>query len=220
MHAHSLTGLRHNRAMARQGVVGEGMRAYYEQRAAEYDDWWLGRGLFAKRERPGWEDEVAEVVRVLRALEPARVLDVACGTGFLTRHLRGDVVGLDQSETMVAIAAQRLPGGRAVQGDAVPLPFADGAFDRVFTANFYGHLVEPERAPFLAEARRVAPELVVLDAARRADTDAEEWQERKLNDGSRHRVYKRFFTPEGLAAEVGGGRVLHAGHWFVIVASP
>jgi hypothetical protein len=34
------------------------------------------------------------------------------------------------------------------------------------------------------------------------------------------RVYKRFFTPEGLAAEVGGGRVLHAGRWFVMVASP
>ena len=206
--------------MGGRGVVDEGMRAYYEQRAAEYDDWWLGRGLFARRERTGWEAEVAAVLAVVDALPPARVLDVACGTGFVTRHLRGDVTGLDQSETMVAIAAQRLPGGRAVRGDAVPLPFADGAFDRVFTANFYGHLLESERAPFLAEARRVAPELVVLDAALRDDVEAEEWQERKLNDGSRHRVYKRFFTPDGLAAELGGGRVLHAGRWFVVVASP
>jgi SAM-dependent methyltransferase len=206
--------------MTEQGVVGAGMRAYYEQRAAEYDDWWNGEGIFARRERPGWDAEVAEVVRVLSALEPARVLDVACGTGFLTRHLRGDVVGLDQSETMVAIAAQRLPGGRAVHGDAVPLPFADGAFDRVFTANFYGHLVAPEREPFLAEARRVAPSLVVLDAALQPDGEPEEWQERKLNDGSRHRVYKRLFTPDGLAAEIGGGRVLHAGHWFVLAAAP
>ena len=89
----------------------------------------------------------------------------------------------------------------------------------MFTANFYGHLLAAERAPFLAQARRVAPSLVVLDAALQPGGRPEEWQERKLNDGSRHRVYKRFFTPDGLAAELGGGRVLHAGHWFVMVAS-
>jgi demethylmenaquinone methyltransferase/2-methoxy-6-polyprenyl-1,4-benzoquinol methylase len=206
--------------MTGQGVVDAGMRAYYEQRAAEYDDWWNGEGIFGRRERPGWDEEVAEVLRVVGALEPAHVLDVACGTGFVTRRLRGDVVGLDQSETMVAIAAQRLPHGRAVQGDAVPLPFADGAFDRVFTANFYGHLLASERAPFLAEARRVAPSLVVLDAALQPGGEDEEWQERKLNDGSRHRVFKRVFTPDGLLAELGGGRVLHAGDWFVMVSAP
>jgi SAM-dependent methyltransferase len=206
--------------MAGRGVVDGGMRAYYEQRAVEYDDWWLGRGVFARRERPGWDAEVAAVLAALEALEPRRTLDVACGTGFVTRHLRGEVTGLDQSATMVAIAAGRLPNGRAVHGDAVPLPFADGAFERVFTANFYGHLLASERAPFLAEARRVAPSLLVLDAALQPGGVPEEWQERKLNDGSRHRVYKRFFTPEGLAEEVGGGRVLHAGHWFVLVASP
>jgi ubiquinone/menaquinone biosynthesis C-methylase UbiE len=206
--------------VSRQGVIDDGMRAYYEQRAAEYDDWWLGRRIFAQRDRPGWDDEVEAVLEAVRALEPARVLDVACGTAFVTRHLRGEVVALDQSETMVEIAAARLPEGRAVRGDAVPLPFADSAFDRVFTGHFYGHLLADERERFLAEARRVAPELVVLDSALRDGIAAEEWQERKLNDGSRHRVYKRWFTPEGLLEELGGGRVLHAGRWFVMVASP
>ncbi len=201
-------------------VVDEGMRAYYERRAAEYDDWWLGHGVFARRERPGWEDEVAAVERLLAGLPAGRLLDVACGTGFLTRHLAGEVTGLDQSPAMVEICAARVPTARVVQGDAVPLPFPDSAFDRVFTANFYGHLVEHEREPFLAEARRVAGGLVVLDAALQDGGEAEEWQERKLNDGSRHGVYKRFFTPEGLLGEVGGGRVLHAGRWFVAVASP
>src|SRR3954464_659132 len=172
--------------MAGRGVIDEGMRAYYEQRAAEYDDWWLGRGIFAKRERPGWDDEAAGGRHAVGALPPARTLDVACGTAFVTRHLRGEVVGLDQSETMVQIAAARLPDGRAVQGDAVPLPFEDGAFDRVFTGHFYGHLREGERERFLAEARRVAGELVVLDSALRDDVDPEELQERKLDDGSRH----------------------------------
>jgi hypothetical protein len=29
------------------------MRAYYDQRARECDDWWLGTGLFKRRHRPG-----------------------------------------------------------------------------------------------------------------------------------------------------------------------
>jgi ubiquinone/menaquinone biosynthesis C-methylase UbiE len=156
---------------------------------------------------------------VIGALPPARTLDVACGTGVLTRHLPGAVVALDQSDAMVAVAAERLPEARVVQGDAVPLPFDDGEFERVFTSHFYGHLLPEEREPFVDEARRVAPELVVVDSALREDVQPEEHQQRVLNDGSRHTVYKRFFAPEELAAELGGGRVLHAGRWFVAVAA-
>jgi hypothetical protein len=39
------------------------MRAYYDQRASEYDDWQLGTGLFSRRERPGWAAEVAALMR-------------------------------------------------------------------------------------------------------------------------------------------------------------
>jgi demethylmenaquinone methyltransferase/2-methoxy-6-polyprenyl-1,4-benzoquinol methylase len=200
-------------------VVDEEMRRYYDARAAEYDDWWLGTGLFAERERPGWPDEVAELIEAIGALPPARTLDVACGTGFLTRHLPGEVVALDQSAAMVELAGGRMPRVRVVQGDAVPLPFADGEFERVFTSHFYGHLLESERAAFLAEARRVGRELVVVDSALREDVEAEEWQQRRLDDGSRHRVYKRFFAPEELATELGGGSAIHDGRWFVAVVA-
>jgi ubiquinone/menaquinone biosynthesis C-methylase UbiE len=200
-------------------VVDDEMRRYYDQRAAEYDDWWLGRGLFVGRPRPRWSEDVDELVSVIGALAPARTLDVACGTGFLTRHLPGDVVALDQSESMVAVAAERMPGVRVVRGDAVPLPFADGEFERVFTSHFYGHLLPGEREQFVAEARRVGGQLVVVDSARREDVPAEEHQQRVLSDGSRHTVYKRFLTPEELVAELGGGELLHSGRWFVVVAA-
>ncbi len=57
----------------------------------------------------------------------------------------------------------------------------------------------------------------MADASSRHSPVDEEWQERILNDGSRWTVYKRYFAPEQLAAELGGGRVLHAGRWFVVV---
>ncbi len=175
-------------------MVDEPMRAYYEQRAQEYDDWWLGTGLVLSRDRPGWHAEVDKLVAAVGALVPARVLDVACGTGFLTQHLQGEVIGLDQSAAMADLAAARVSQAQFVKGEAVPLPFGDAEFDRV-----------DERATLVreqvtievtcdSEARRVGRELVVVDSARREAVPAEEWQERALNDGSRHRVFKRFFT--------------------------
>lgn len=196
------------------------MKAYYDRRAPEYDDWYLGIGRFTERDRPGWDEELEALTSTIAALEPARILDVACGTGFLTRHLRGKVVGLDQSESMLDIARERVPDGRFVHGEGLELPFPDNAFDRVFTGHFYGHLEEKDRLKFLAEARRVAPELVVVDASKRHSPVGQEYQERILNDGSRWEVFKRYFTGEELLKELGGGgEVLFEGHWFVVVAS-
>jgi ubiquinone/menaquinone biosynthesis C-methylase UbiE len=195
------------------------VKAYYERRAGEYDDWYLGRGRFAERDRPGWGDEVEELQGALEALPPARTLDVACGTGFLTRHLPGHVVGLDQSESMLEEARLQAPGATFETGDALELPFPDASFERLFTAHFYGHLLEPDRLKFLDEAHRVAAELVVVDSALRPDVEPQELQERILNDGSRWEVYKRYFTPDELADELGGGSTLLDGRWFVAVRS-
>jgi ubiquinone/menaquinone biosynthesis C-methylase UbiE len=196
------------------------VREYYDRRAPEYDDWYLGSGRFHQEKRPGFDGEQAETIRVLAALRPARVLDVACGTGFLTRHLRGDVVGLDQSEAMLRIARKQAPNVSFVAGDALALPFADESFERVVTAHFYGHLSDPDRVAFLAEARRVADELVVVDSALREQVARVEVQKRILNDGSQWDVYKRYFTPDELSAELGGGTVLLAGRWFLVVQAP
>jgi ubiquinone/menaquinone biosynthesis C-methylase UbiE len=194
------------------------IKEYYDTRAPEYDDWYLGVGRFAKRERPGWHEEVDALTATLRALAPARTLDVACGTGFLTRHLPGEITALDQSERMLAIAQDRVPEASFVHGEALPLPFADGSFERLITAHFYGHLEADHRVRFLEEAHRVASQLVIVDSAIRPDHDLEELQTRILNDGSRFQVYKRYFNGATLQRELGGGEVLHDGDWFVVVA--
>ena len=197
------------------------MKAYYHARAREYDDWWLGRGAYADRDRPGWDEELEELRRVVSELPPARTLDVACGTGFLTRHLRGDVVGLDQSEAMLERAREQAPNAAFVQADALDLPFPDGSFDRVFTSYFYCHLEEPKRLRFLGEARRVAPEVVVVATVRRPDRPPSRYEERVLTDGSRWQVFKRYFEPQELVAELGGGQVLQEGkRYFLVVGSP
>jgi ubiquinone/menaquinone biosynthesis C-methylase UbiE len=192
------------------------VKAYYDRRAPEYDDWWLGQGVFAERDRPGWDEEREQLAGVIAQLPAVRTLDVACGTGFLTKHLPGEVVALDQSAQMLGHARVQAPNASFVQGDALSLPFEDGAFERTFTSFFYCHLEEQERKRFLREARRVASELVVVASIRRAEDLPVRWDDRVLNDGSRWTVYKRVFDGGDLADEL-GGEILFQARWFLVV---
>ena len=59
-----------------------------------------------------------------------RVLDACCGTGDLgiaAAHAGARVTGVDFSERMLERARQKAPELEWVQGDALALPFSDGA---------------------------------------------------------------------------------------------
>jgi demethylmenaquinone methyltransferase/2-methoxy-6-polyprenyl-1,4-benzoquinol methylase len=159
-------------------------------------------------------DDLALLVEWCAAGPGRKVLDVATGGGHTARALREAgcvVVTVDSAPGMLPDVVSR----------AEALPFADDSFERVVSGHFYGHLDAAQRAAFLGEARRIAPELVLVDASRAHSEVDEDWSERLLSDGSRWEVFKRWFEPEALLAEMGGkGDVLHAGDWFVVVRSP
>jgi len=64
-----------------------------------------------------------------------------------------------------------------------------------------------------------SPDLVVAESTPLEIVAPEGWQERTLSDSSRHRIYRKYFTAEDLAEELGGGRVLFDGALFVMVAA-
>ena len=86
-------------------------------------------GFFAQ-----WAPILCEVAGVAEGHD---VLDVACGTGIVARTAAdlvgppGTVVGLDLNEAMLTVAGRVRPDIEWRQGDAMRLPFADGAFDTV-----------------------------------------------------------------------------------------
>ena len=88
-----------------------------------------------------------------------RVLDVACGTGVLTREAAkragptGAVTGLDLSPEMLAVAARLSPALRWQQGSAQSLPFADESFDAVVSQ--FGLMFFPDPVAGLREMMRV-----------------------------------------------------------------
>jgi len=108
----------------------------------------------------------------LTFVEGARVLEIGCGTGPISRALaenrRLRVVGLDPSPTMLERARQ-LSGAFANlefrEGDARSLPFAAEEFDVVVYHTTLCHIPGPEEA--LAEAYRVlrpGGQLAIFDA--------------------------------------------------------
>jgi SAM-dependent methyltransferase len=101
-------------------------------------------------------------IRVVEAAHLApgeRVLDVACGTGAVTAEAlrrvgpNGDVVGLDRSEDMLAVARRKMPALDLLEGRAEALPFDDETFDAV-TCQF-GLMFFDDRERALREMRRV-----------------------------------------------------------------
>ncbi len=110
---------------------------------------------------PRWRREL------VAGIDPSpgeRVLDVATGTGLVALELvrRGDceVIGLDQSEEMLAGARERLATDPVladhvtlVRGEAERLPFADGEFDAL-TFTYLLRYVD-DRAATMAELARV-----------------------------------------------------------------
>ncbi|WP_093865262.1 class I SAM-dependent methyltransferase [Streptomyces sp. TLI_053] len=99
----------------------------------------------------------AEALERLLPQGPGTVLDIACGTGIVTRRLQRPgrvVLGVDRSPGMLAAAARRIPGG-AVCGDATRLPFASGSVDAVVMVWLLHLLPEDAADAVLSEAARV-----------------------------------------------------------------
>jgi SAM-dependent methyltransferase len=190
-------------------------REYYEQRAGEYDDWWLRRGRYDQgaEENARWAAEAAEVRAALDRLDVrGDVLELAPGTGQWSRLLLPRCESLtlvDASPAMHARNPAAAAGrSRAVVADLfewttearfdvvafgfwlshVPERLLGGFLDRVATwLRPGGRLFHVDSRPY---ASRVSPALLSTDGERHT---------RSLADGREFTVVKVFRTAGALA---------------------
>lgn len=111
------------------------------------------------------------LAEVLAGIDARRILDIGCGEGALRAalpaHLRGRVVGLDASGTML-----RAHPPPVVQADATALPVMADAFDAAVAVNVLDHLADPTLA--IVEAHRVLGRGGILMAATASRRDSPE----------------------------------------------
>lgn len=114
---------------------------------------------------PAWFDKfAADLARRLPPKPSGEVLEIACGTGLVTRRLRERLdravrlVATDLSKPMLDYASAKVLGAGIEwrEADACKLPFADASFGAVVCA--FGLMFVPDKSAAFREARRVLRE--------------------------------------------------------------
>jgi ubiquinone/menaquinone biosynthesis C-methylase UbiE len=128
--------------------------AVFDGSIPQYYDTHLGPMFF--------EPYAADLVGRVDVPAGGAVLEVACGTGRVTRLLRErlpasvHLTATDLNEAMIEYARGRFPNPSALtwrQADAASLPFQDASFDAVVCQ--FGYMFVPEKETAMEEARRV-----------------------------------------------------------------
>jgi SAM-dependent methyltransferase len=167
---------------------------------------------------------------LVRLADSARVVDVGCGPGALTRELARRlgplaVCGVDPSEAFVEAARERVPGARVERGEAEALPFEDEAFDAALAQLVVHFMADPLAG--LREMRRVTraggvvaacvwdhaggrgPLGVFWEAARMLDADVDDESSRA---GARSGHLLELFAATGLGDVEGAALSIEVEH--------
>ena len=183
---------------------------YYRRRAGEYE------AIYAKPERQS--DLLLLKKKLTELLKNARVLEVACGTGYWTTviaNAAGTVTATDLAEEPMNIArAKAFPKKNVtfVEADAYALPEGLGRFDAAFAGFWWSHVPRERIAQFVASLHaRLEPgaRVLLLDnlyvggnstPVSEVDSAGNTYQLRTLADGSSFRVMKNYPTKDELRA--------------------
>ena len=190
-----------------------GLLDYYQRRAKEYE------AIYARPERQA--DLAALRSLIGGRFEGARVLEVACGTGYWTQVIASAaaaVVATDLADEPVKIARTKKYPRRNVtftSADAYVLGPELGRFDAAFAGFWWSHVPRQRVDEFLrALHARLEPGATVLlldniyvegisTPVAGIDAAGNTYQMRRLGDGSRVRVLKNFVSEGELRERIG-----------------
>jgi demethylmenaquinone methyltransferase/2-methoxy-6-polyprenyl-1,4-benzoquinol methylase len=184
------------------------LAGYYARRAREYER------IYAKPERQ--EDLQQLRQRVAAFATGARVLELACGTGWWTEVLASaavSVTAVDVNSAVLELARnKRLPNVKFRQDDLYALPQLEGPFDAGFAAFWWSHVPRAQISEFLRgfhQQLQPNARVMFLDnrfvpgsstPVSRTDVEGNTWQCRRLEDGSEIEVLKNFPAFDELTA--------------------
>jgi ubiquinone/menaquinone biosynthesis C-methylase UbiE len=184
---------------------------YYEDRAPEYDDIYMGKGPDIRHPEI-YSKDVAAITTICGRHGHGHLVDIGCGTGFWLPHYAHnceEITLIDQSQRMLARCQARIAEldrpikVNYIKGDFFQLRFLTEAFDSALVAFLVSHLNEEQERIFfrkMKELLKPRAKILWIDGAwsevRSQSREKEGVQLRKLKNGRDYRIFKRYFTDE------------------------
>jgi SAM-dependent methyltransferase len=187
---------------------------YYDERAPEYDEIYMGRG-------PGiphpeiYSKDVEAIASLCARHGCGHLVDIGCGSCFwLPHYVRNcaEITLVDQSQKMLAQCQKRITKLDTdvkinyVKGDFFRIRFFTERFDSAVVAFFISHLTKEQESIFFGKMTRLLkPRTRILwidglwSEMRRQYREKEGIQSRRLKDGREYRIFKKYFTADDAA---------------------
>ncbi len=191
-------------------TLSQEMISYYDARAPEYDEIYMGKRPASIPDPALYKNEAQVTGRIVSIFGAGHLIDIACGTGYWLPYYAGncsEITLIDQSEKMLFECRRRVDelGIREkcnfVQSDFFETSFKDNVFDSALIGFLLSHLSLKEEETFFKRLRKILKpdsELMVIDSIwsrrRQQYRQKEGVQERSLNDGHIFAVYKRYLS--------------------------
>jgi SAM-dependent methyltransferase len=198
---------------------------YYEARAAEYDDVWFRRGPYdmGPEQNARWFEEVEKLESAIDGFDATGdVLELACGTGLMTRRLApraSSLIAMDSSNATLEINRARVadPKVEYIEADLYAWEPPEGRrFDEIVFTFLLSHVPPQRFEEFWARIGRwLRPGGRVFFCDDRYESEPRPSNpgfqseggpsfahRRTLHDGREFTIVKIFYTPEGIEAEL------------------
>jgi ubiquinone/menaquinone biosynthesis C-methylase UbiE len=194
---------------------------YYRARASEYDQWWLRLGRYDRGSDLNalWYQDAESLRDILYRFQPdGHILDLACGTGIWAERLLPSATSLtlvDGSAEMLSIARARLQSPKVQYQQADLFTWRPAKqFDTVFFGFWLSHIPPSRFAAFwdtVADCLAPGGRVFFLDSRHEQTSTATDHQlpspeattlRRRLNDGREYQIYKVFYEPAHLTAQL------------------
>ena len=201
--------------MMDDGLIAE-QAAYYQARAAEYDEWFLRTGRYDRgvEHRLQWNDELDVVRQWLNSFAPlGTTLEIACGTGLWTGILAetsSSLMAIDSSPETMKLNRRKHPDPGINFAVANVFEWEPRkSYDTIFFGFWLSHVpqgcfetfwkkvedaLRPDAKVLFVDSLK-APRSIANDHAAPDDSGV---VERRLNSGETFRIVKRFDDPAQL----------------------
>lgn len=215
------------------------MLRYYDERASEYEEAYvLGTGTASIPDPDVFRREAALLTGIIQRWARGRIVDLACGTAYWLPHYAdrcSEITLIDQSPRMLDECRKKVAALDAddrttiVQRNVFEHPFRPSTFDSALIGFLISHLTDAQeqmlfdrlKAMLVANGRFLILESAWSSERARFNRKIER-QERRLNDGTRFEIYKRYIDRQDVvewATKYGAAVTIeHFGTAFIAVS--